>query len=1065
MDIIDNINLKMSDVINDVMPFSKDLYFRTGYFFFSGYKEIYKNLKDKNIKILVGMDIQRGLGGVINELNYANLAHKPKSVIRNEYYESLVRVFNDINEVDNNETAEAYEIFKQKILDGSLEIRKSLEPDHSKIYVFENSPEHNQNGISLGIVIKGSSNLTFKGLRDQREDNDLYKENEYFLRYKKEFNELWEASVPLVDSESLPMFEREVLNKVWVNQLPKPYHVYLRVLNEYFSLIQDKDILTPADITKDKINLRYQVDAIRQALDILQKHNGVIVADVVGLGKSIVASCIAKNVDLKTIIIAPPHLKQQWEDYRYEFRFDAKVYGSGSVLNAIKENNDNEQRLIIVDEAHKFRNEEKSFYANLHRLCKGNKVVLLTATPFNNNPKDIFALIKLFQIPAKSTIQTIDNLSLRFKDLTKQYNQIKKLKSQKPEDKGIGVGIENLASQIRDLIGPLLIRRSRLDLQNINVYREDLKMQGIEFPVVVPPISIEYQFGNLNDLYVKTLQLIVPGDKDDGFKGARYNVVGYIKDENKLLEVAENLNIDINLIRNTQKYLAKFMKRLLVHRFESSIEAFRKTLDKMIASYTNVQAWYEKGVVPIYKKGDLPDVDEFVDTDGDDLLERISELYDNYEEKGMELVNVADLGTDYIKDLKSDIKILTQIKEMWTSFKPSEDPKVAKLKEMLNNCLRENPTRKIVIFSIYSDTVNYLYGQLKDHFRIFKYSSSDSSAQNREIIRANFDAGYASQSNDFDVLVATDAISEGYNLHRAGIIFNYDIPYNPTRVIQRVGRINRINKKVYDNLYIYNFFPSPTGEVETGIRRISTLKIDVIKALLGDDTQYLSVDEIVKSYDEKFKLEMNSTENLSWDYKYKNLIFSLKGSGDLISSSEIPMRTKIKRHKKMDKKGVLVFGRKGPDYAFRLGLSNKETISITAAEAIRIFEAEVNEEAQKVSDTFYETYEYTKNNLFVRKSEVPKDKGLQEAIEKVEQLKKLIPDKKDYFDDLEYVMKELGDLPLKFARTIRAIRKESVKEDVAVLVEEVPHDYLIKIIKEADSIEEGEESLILAEEL
>jgi hypothetical protein len=177
------------------------------------------------------------------------------------------------------------------------------------------------------------------------------------------------------------------------------------------------------------------------------------------------------------------------------------------------------------------------------------------------------------------------------------------------------------------------------------------------------------------------------------------------------------------------------------------------------------------------------------------------------------------------------------------------------------------------------------------------------------------------------------------------------------------------------------------------------------------------------------------------------------------------MRTKIRRQKESDKKGVLVFGKKGADYAFRLGISNEETISITAAEAIRLFEAEANEEAQKVSDTFFEIYEYTKKNLFIRKSEVPKDRGLQEAIEKVEQLKELLPGKKDYFDDLEYVMKELGDLPLKFARTIRAIRKEHLQEDAQDLFNEVPHDYLIKIIEEADSIEEGEESLILAEEL
>ena len=1065
MQIIDNKTIKMADVINNIIPFADNLFFRTGYFFFSGYKEIYKNLKNKNLKILVGKDIQRGLGGIINELSYNNLNHKPKSIVRKEYYESLVKVFNDVNEVDNKETVEAYQVFKQKILDGSLEIRKTVDPDHSKVYVFENSANNNQNGIYLGSVIKGSSNLTLSGLRGQNEDNEIFKENDYYNLYKSKFFELWETSIPLVDKENLPIFEKEVLNKVWVNQLPKPYHIYLRVLDEYFSLIEDKDIITPAKITKDKINLRYQVDAIRQALNIINKHGGAIVADVVGLGKSIVASCIAKNLDLQTIIITPPHLKQQWEDYRFEFRFDAKVYGSGSVLNAINENNDGHPRLIIVDEAHKFRNEEKSIYANLHRLCKGNKVILLTATPFNNNPKDIFALVKLFQIPAKSTIQTIDNLSLRFKELVKHYNRIKKLKKVDEDGQEIKNEINKLAAQIRDLISPLLIRRSRLDLQNIKVYNDDLKLQGIEFPVVKPPKHIEYDFGKLNDLYVKTLQFIVPGEKEYGFKGARYNVVGYIKDDKKLEEVAKRLNIDSRLIKNSQKFLAQFMKRLLVHRFESSIEAFRKTLDKMILSHKRIEEWYKRGFVPIYKKGDLPDIDDFPDEDGDEIWQKISEIYGDLGEKGFELVNTADLEPNYVNDLYSDMNILIQIQSMWKNFDPSTDPKVAKIKELITNNLNENPKRKLVIFSIYSDTVNYLYSLIKDYFRIFKYSSEDSTVENRNIIRENFDAGYINQKNNFDILIATDAISEGYNLHNAGIIFNYDIPYNPTRVIQRVGRINRVNKKVYDELHIYNFFPSPTGEEETGIRRISTLKIDIIKALLGDDTKYLSVDELVKSYDEKFNDEMNRTEDMSWDTKYKNLILSLKDSPELKEAHKIPMRTKIKRLKSFIERGVLVFGKKGMDYAFKLGISDKETLAITAAEALRLFESDSSEIPQKISDTFFSIYEYTKNNLFIRKSEIPKDRGLIEAIEKVHLLKELVPDHKDYFEDLEYVLNELGDLPAKFAKTIRAIRKENLYEEVKALINEVPHDYLQKIIQEADSIEEGEESLILAEEL
>ncbi len=1055
----------MSNVINSLMPSAETLYFRTGYFFFSGYKEIYKNLKDKKIMILVGKEAQKDIAGVMQELNYKKLEGASKRMVRNDYFKSLTSNFGDSNEIDSRETAEAYKIFVEKIKDGSLEIRKTVEPDHSKVYVFENNKKFSLEGQFLGSVIKGSSNLSLSGLSLQEEDNELHKDNEQFKHYKNKFLDLWETSIPLVDKESYPEFENKVLKKIWVNQLPAPYHVFLRVLYEYFSIEDDEDIITPAKITKNKQDLKYQIDAIRQSIDIISKHNGVIIADVVGLGKSIIGSCVAKNLDMKTVIIAPPHLKKQWEDYRYEFRFNAKVYGSGSVEKALYED-DGEQKLIIVDEAHKFRNEEKDLYANLHKLCQGNKVMLLTATPFNNDPKDIFSLIKLFQIPAKSTLQTIDNLSLRFNELVSEYKKIKKLKKEKAEEKIIKTKIDKLALHIKDLLGPLLIRRSRLDLMSIDEYREDLEAQNIKFPEVLPPKALEYSFGDLNNIYLKTLQNIVPEDMESGFSGARYNVAKYINDEQKIEKIARDINTDVNLVKNSQENLAKFMKRLLVHRFESSIEAFRKTLDNMIGSYEKIEKWYEKGQVPIYKKGDLPDVEDFYyDGDGDETIEKIDEIFTTYEEKGLELIDIKDLNNNFIIDLRSDIALLKEIKAMWSNFDPKKDPKIAKIKTEIKKSFEDDPERKIVIFSIYSDTTNYLYEQIKDEYRVFKYSAKDSSEKNKQIISANFDAGALNQENEFDILVATDAISEGYNLHRAGIIFNYDIPYNPTRVIQRVGRINRINKKVYEKIHIYNFFPSPTGETETGVRRIATLKIDVIKSLLGDDTKYLSVDEIVKSYNDEFEAEMKMLDDRSWDYKYKNLIKSLEKSDDFNKSMEIAMRTKIKRKIKKDQKGVIVFGKKGADYAFKMATDKGEMIQITVPEAMRIFEAEKDEKSEKISENFYDTYETIKKNLFTRKSEVPKDRGLRQAIEKVSWLNDNMPEYSEYFEDLEYVIKDLGALPGKYAKTIRAISKENVKEDVANLKSEVPHDYLIKMIEGAESIGEGAESLILAEEL
>ena len=181
----------------------------------------------------------------------------------------------------------------------------------------------------------------------------------------------------------------------------------------------------------------------------------------------------------------------------------------------------------------------------------------------------------------------------------------------------------------------------------------------------------------------------------------------------------------------------------------------------------------------------------------------------------------------------------------------------------------------------------YLYEELKDDFRVFKYSAKDSSLSNKETIRRNFDAGIKEhlKLNDYDILVATDAISEGFNLHRAGIIFNYDIPYNPTSVIQRVGRINRINKKVFDELFIYNFFPSAEGQKHTFVTQITALKLAMIQSLIGEDTKVLTKDEELRSFFvDRFREEMKEQElKESWDAKYLNELGKLKSSNPEIN--------------------------------------------------------------------------------------------------------------------------------------------------------------------------------------
>jgi hypothetical protein len=381
--------------------------------------------------------------------------------------------------------------------------------------------------------------------------------------------------------------------------------------------------------------------------------------------------------------------------------------------------------------------------------------------------------------------------------------------------------------------------------------------------------------------------------------------------------------------------------------------------------------------------------------------------------------------------------------------------------------LKKEPRRKLVVFSSYADTANYLYERLKDSLRVFKYTGSDATPENKRIIKENFDAGWPVQWDDYDILIATDAISEGYNLHRAGAIFNYDIPYNPTRVIQRVGRINRINKKVFDQLYIYNFFPSAIGEREVGTKGISTLKKAMIDALLGEDTRVLTADEELNSYfTRKMREEMSQQEELSWDVRYRDFWENLqKNHLDIIEQArKLPRRARLRREVEKNVNGVIVFGKKGDDYVFKLGENPLQVQNVTTAQALEYFEAEVTEKGLKVSPGFYDIYPYVKANLFLKRSLVAMDKGKQEAIQKVRVILEKLPNKKDYLEDLLKVIKELDGLPEHMARLIRRVSFKRLEQEFMQMEQAIPHRYLMDIIEKAKKVEEGEEFIIFAEE-
>ncbi|MDD2229772.1 MAG: helicase-related protein [Candidatus Cloacimonetes bacterium] len=1068
----------LNEIIRDIVPCSENLYFLVGYFYFSGFEEIYKEVGDKHLKILVGMNIEKDLSNNIKEYFVLQELNQSRLEIKQNYYKSFVEIFNDTDYFDSDERITAFRMFLEKIKNGTLEIKKTATPNHAKMYLFEHKADHAQGGNLPGTMITGSSNLTLSGLKVQGEINViLYTE---YKDGKKIFDDLWKTAIDIATEADITEFTEEVIKKIWYEKLYAPYLFYVRVLHEYFSIQGKQDILLPSQITKGKyFNLQYQVDAIKKALLVLEEHNGALIADVAGLGKSIIASAVAYNLGKKVIIIAPPHLYEQWDkEYRTLFAFTAVVFGSGSVHKALEHLQyvwDDEEVLIIVDEAHKYRNEDTDDYIRLHQLCQGNKVLLLTATPFNNRPQDIFSMIKLFQIPSRSTIRTVDNLSYRFTELTKEYKDI----NRKRKDKTLS-GIElkkrinDLAQQIRFIMEPIIIRRSRIDLDKIDLYREDLERQKVKYVIPEPPIIKEYFLGDLTQLYLSTLNKIASED-GTGFIGARYKSAHYIEDLEKFRKSITNENADVESIGVAQTNLAKFMRRLLVGRFESSVNAFGKTLESMIQSMEGIKEYYEKlQKVPIYKKGKMPLPDDLLFDLNDDALAEIEDY--SFEEelkkefdKGLVFIPAQELKAEFIVDLNHDIDLLKEIQKDWFGKGSCEDPKLDSFKLEIIKQLKEDPDRKIVVFSEYTDTAKYVFDNIKDDpiINAIYYSSSESDNV-RKTIKENFDASSKVQKDDYNIIIATDALSEGINLNRAGTVFNYDIPYNPTRVIQRVGRINRIGKMLFEKLYIYNYFPTDIGEGHINIREISTLKKAMIDALLGEDTQVLTDEEQLVSYfHEEYNKALENQESESWDAQYQNEYQRILNNKPEIldKASAIEHRCRARRTVKKDRAGVLVFGKKGEDFTFRLGTSNTESEAITAEEALKLFKAELTEKPQAVSATFDAIYQNTKKYMYVTKSKIATQGKRAQNLNKLKALINEVPEQKDYLQDLYTVAKELNALPDGVYNIIRKIDTNTIDKDIKVLMEEVPHGYLDKIIKAAKKIDEGTESLILSEEL
>ena len=1086
--LIDNQDKTMLQALSNALETSDSIDICAGYFYFSGFQLLADELRNKKIRILVGMEIDPSCVDEIvhnsRERDVSLERYAPRTPtasalqLRKNYVDALVGFVNGSDTFDSPESESAFDMFVSKISDGTLEIRKTKEDFHGKFYLVNNRQELSQNGDAPGTLFMGSSNFTFRGLIGQGEMNDAFRDAGMFNERKKRFNEMWDSSnsISIAEKGSEKEFLDEIRNKLWIYKTPRPYEMYIRVLHEIYGRVNETDQLKkPSELTNGSfLDFEYQLDAIRMAIDRLNRFDGAIVADVVGLGKSIIASAVAANIDMNTVIISPPHLVSQWEDYKELFGIKgSKVFSSGNVSEVHERYQDSKAPLlIIVDEAHRFRNEDTNDYRLLHQIARSNpenKVLLLTATPFNNSPQDIFALMKLFQTPGQATIRSVDNLSLRFRELIQRYKKLR-VDLRKSPKSDFSVISNEIAIEQRRFLEPIIIRRTRLDLEYVSRYREDLKNQNISFPKIVGPQLLEYDLGKQASLYVETLQKIDGLDENEGFVGARYKPATYIKD----LEAFSRKfgDADSGGLKVAQTNLADFMRKLLVMRFESSKYAFKTTLERMIQNNLLIQSWWnELGVVPIMKKGNLPDPRDFNLDDGeisDDLESQLDKLRNS---KGLLEVPVDLLDDQYMNDVNRDTQLLEGIWETWFGEQADQevDPKLQELRHQIQNLLEEDPHRKIVVFTSYADTANYVSQELQSLgiTGVLKYTAADASKDNRKTLLSNFDASYSGgrQENDFQILVCTDALSEGVNLHRAGVIVNFDIPYNPTRVIQRIGRLNRINKKMFDEIMIFNFFPTVVGEAETRLKAISTLKIGLINSIIGSDTRTLTPEEDLQTF---FKSELDRAEqaesDLSWDSTHlEEYESSLKNSVLTDVVSQIPRRSRIGR-KAVGKYHGMIFSKRGENAVFVSLTDESGPRVISAEDALAVFRAPSDEEGVPVSKNFPELFEFAKAKLNERHP-LPEIRGRRkDALHLIEAVRIDVKAADGYCTDLAKVIREYDDVSDGTLKDLAQLKAGNAEELFSKIQDLVPESFIRNVLSRVDRMQREGDIILLAEE-
>jgi superfamily II DNA/RNA helicase len=666
---------------------------------------------------------------------------------------------------------------------------------------------------------------------------------------------------------------------------------------------------------------------------------------------------------------------------------------------------------VFIDEAHRMRNAATATYEKLAEICRGKRVILVSATPYNNSPKDILSLVQLFQKPRNSTIPNLSNLEAFFNALEKD---IKKENRRTNYPSFLATTQANSKAVREQVLKYLMVRRTRSDIKKY--FSKDLKNQGLKFPKAMNPEPLYYQLSEEeNAIFDQTITLIA---KDLTY--ARYKPMTYYEGE----DYSESaLQGQINL--------GGFMKILLVKRLESSFFAFKQSIDRFIRIYEIFIDTFENGSVYTSQSHSNTILD-MLESDNEEAIGKL------LEDDKAQRFDSKDFKDQLLIDLNKDLLILQEIKTLWSGI--NRDPKLEKfIEELDSNKILKNS--HLIIFTESKETARYLFENIELNYpgKTICYDGSSSAADKQKVIN-NFDAKVSKPENQFRILIATEVLAEGVNLHRSNVVINYDIPWNPTRLMQRIGRINRIDTK-FEEIYTYNFFPSIQGNKQIALEEAAKGKIAGFLSLLGGDASLLTDGEEIDSHSLFDKLNtIKDEDEPDTELKYLKVIKDVREKDpDLFDQiKQLPRKARTAKLSNTSPNSFITYFRKSKIQKFFIADENNEAKELDFMDAASLIESKPDTQKEKIPAEMFDLLDKNTaafNNILEKgEPESSAPRGPDNATKLLKHLKHAKKNSKQFTDDQEAYLKkamiQIGDgaLPKKTLSNaldaILALKKE-----------------------------------------